>query len=493
MTNNVLWSRRDVLKTATLAAIGYPVLKFVSCTTSPVNKIVQDVSDLVVPDWISTGKLRWVWALWEPIDLYRRSGSAAGIGDSRATGHWVMKWYERMHTDEILDKLADIGVNLVSTHFYKGFGLKAEAEEMDRAADFTRRAHTRGIRVLGYHQFSTVIYETLKDEIPNLADWIQRNADGKMQTYGGGSTYWRWMACPIHDDFMTYLKKVIDHTLVYADMDGVEYDGTAYDCHCEGCQKAFREYLTENNPEPRERFGIPHFNHVRIPSTWNTKDPLWQEWVRFRIYVSGKRLREMRAYVHAKKAGAALVTYEDCPALWRSNRTRTLPDTGDYLDLAIAENHDMPQVLNGELVTKVRHLKEATAIGQVGLSTDWIRTESGGISLPKETKPVELDMAECMASGGHVLTATWALRSGDKRDGSAFFEQPEFFNAMKLYMQFSKKNEHLSENIEACANVWVYHSQWSLAFDHRTAYKVFLVLNRHYSAELHTGLQRSPT
>ena len=85
---------------------------------------------LAVPEWIAAGKLRWVWALWEPIELYARGGYGAGIGDGWATGHWVRDWYERMHSDEILDKLAEAGVNLVSTHFYKGFGLQASLQRL---------------------------------------------------------------------------------------------------------------------------------------------------------------------------------------------------------------------------------------------------------------------------------------------------------------------------------------------------------------------------
>jgi len=436
------------------------------------------VKPLVAPDWIAPGKLRWVWALWEPLALYRRGGHGAGIGDGMATGHWARRWYDRMHSDEILDKLADAGVNLVTTHFYKGFGLKAEADEMARAADFTRRAHARGIRVLGYHQFSTVIYETMLDEVPNLEDWIQRSPDGSLQTYG--SATWRWKACPIHDEFIAYLKRVVDRCLIEADMDGVEYDGTSYECYCPDCTVAFRRYLTEHHPKPQERFGLPHFRHVEIPPAWSHKDPIWQEWIRFRIDLMGRRLREMRAYVHEKKPGAALVTYEDCPALWRTDRTRLLPDCGDYLDLAIAESHDMPQVFNDELTnktqltTKVRHLKEGTSIGVVTLSTDWLRTSSGSISLPGDPKPVELDMAECLACGGQVCTATWSLRSGDKRDGSAFFEQPEFHAALKRYMGFARDHEDLYVGSQPCANVWIYHSLWSLAFDHTTAYNSVL-------------------
>lgn len=425
-----------------------------------------------VPEWIAGGKLRWVWALWEPLGLYRRGGYGAGIGDGRATGHWVSKWYDRMHGDEILDKLASAGVNVVSTHFYKGFGLKAESAEMDRAADFTRRAHARGIRVLGYHQFSTVIYETMLDEVPNLEDWIQRTPEGGLRTYG--SAYWRWSACPIHDDFIAYLKRVVDRCLLDAGMDGVEFDGTSYECSCAACTRAFRKFLTGANPEPLDRFGLPHFRNAKIPPVKDARDPLWQEWIRFRIDVMGRRLCEMREHVHERKPDAAMVTYSDGARLWRKDRTRLLPDAGEYLDLAVAESHEMPQFQNGQLITKVRHLKEATAIGRVALSTDWITSGSGKIELPEDAKPVELDMAECLACGGHACTATWALRSGDKRDGSAFFEQPEFHAALKRYMGFARDQEALYTGSRPCANVWVYHDTWSLAFDHDTAYNSVL-------------------
>ncbi|HWQ55447.1 MAG TPA: hypothetical protein VN442_17300 [Bryobacteraceae bacterium] len=453
--NDAQWSRRALLKAAVAAPAALAV--------APAR-----AAELDVPEWIAAGKLRWVWALWEPIELYTRGGFGAGIGDGRATGHWIRKWHDRMLSDEILDKLAAVGVNLVSTQFYKGFGLKAEAAEMARAKDFTRRAHARGIRVLGYHQFSTVIYETMLDEVPHLADWIQRDADGKLRTYGSAS--WRWMACPVHDDFMAYLKRVMERCLNDAGMDGVEFDGTSYECYCDKCQAAFRQYCAEHNPQPLERFGIPHFRHARIPPRFDAKDPLSQEWARFRIQLMGGRLREMREFVHRTKPGAALVTYSHSPAGVRKGATRSLPDEGSYIDLGIDENHDMPQVMHGELVTKVRRLKEGTANERVILSTDWIRTPAGGIKLPDDPKPVELDMAECLACGGHVLTATWALRSGDKRDGSAFFEQPAFNDALKRYMGFEHAHEDLYVGSRPCANVWIYHSPASLNVDHGVAY-----------------------
>lgn len=37
-----------------------------------------------------------------------------------------------------------------------------------------------------------------------------------------------------------------------------------------------------------------------------------------------------------------------------------------------------------------------------------------------------------------MLTATWAVRFSDKRDGSVFFEQPAFLDAMKRYAGFNR-------------------------------------------------------
>jgi hypothetical protein len=83
-------------------------------------------------------------------------------------------------------------------------------------------------------------------------------------------------------------------------------------------------------------------------------------------------------------------------------------------------------------------------------------------------------MAECLACGGQVVTATWSLRSGSQRDGSAFFEQPLFHEALKRYMGFARRHEELYMDSAPSANVWVYHSLWSLAYDLPGAYNSIL-------------------
>ena len=87
----------------------------------------------LTPTWVKKGGLRWVWGLWEPLMFYRR----AGYGSATAVGSalWNEAYYNRMHSEEIIGQLAEIGVNCISTHYFKGFGMVAEAEEQEKAAD----------------------------------------------------------------------------------------------------------------------------------------------------------------------------------------------------------------------------------------------------------------------------------------------------------------------------------------------------------------------
>ncbi|MEN6558247.1 MAG: hypothetical protein ABFC54_08725, partial [Thermoguttaceae bacterium] len=194
--------------------------------------------------------------------------------------------------------------------------------------------------------------------------------------------------------------------------------------------------------------GVSDFSKVVIPAEDAPEtDPLRQELAHFREGVQRRRFREMREFVHRRKPGAALATYLDL-----------IPGNPDWYDLAIAENHDTPQVLDGALITKVRSLKRGTSVGRVTFSTNWVRDSNGRISMPKKASTVELDMAESLACGGQICAATWALRPGPKHNGDAFFEQPEFHAALKRYMGFERDHEPLYLDSQPAANVWIYRS-----------------------------------
>jgi len=436
---------------------------------------------LPVPNWVQRGKLRWVWALWEPERFYRRA--AYGGATSPGNALWMPQWYERMRSEETVKWLADIGVNLVSTCWFKGFGLQAEAQEMERSARFTDLCHRHGIRVLGYHQSTTLCWEALLDEAPNAEDWVQRQADGSLMCYGGGSAYWRWMACIRNEEHRAYLERVVRKCLEEGKMDGIEWDGNVYKCHCERCQQAFREYLFANHPDPEDLFGLPHLRHARIPPTENRNDPFFQALLRFREHTMREWLGHFNRLVKSINPEAAHVTY--FISEW--------PDRPlDDIDILIDENHNVPYVQDDVLTCKLRGYKIGDARDRVVLVTAWMRAPSqqapagpptpestaaevaafqapvGGLRRPETALEVKRDLAESVCHGGHVLTATYSLRGvgGDR----VWLDQPFVHESLKQYFSFFAKYEQFYGESRSLANVALYRSHSSLSNDFFTAF-----------------------
>jgi len=429
-----------------------------------------------VPSWIRPGKLRWVWGLWEPLMFYRRSAHMAPY--SPGNSHWAEEWYLRMHSEEMVAKLAKMGVNIVSTHYYKGFGVRAEAEEMERAARYTELCHSYGVRVLGYHQWATICYETFLDEAPNARDWVQRDREGKLLLYGG-STYWRWLGCQQYEEYVDYLRNVVQRCLTEAKMDGIEWDGTLYKCHCELCQKRFREHLQAKyaDADVAELFGIPHFRHVRIPTIENGRDPLYHELLAFRREFMTQRLREYNDLIKSINPQAAHVTYDMYGAP---------PEPQDAIDILVDENHNAAFVQDGVLTTKFRGLKHGSALDRIVLSTAWLRAPSrkadqlpdsfeteaqiaafgipvGRLRRCETGAEVKRDVAETAMYGAHMITPTWATRSMGGR--LAAFEEPELYEALSLYMDFFRRREELYDIRESLANVAVFRGHSAVTLD----------------------------
>ena len=86
-------------------------------------------NDQAKPAWLSNEQMRWAWVSWEPLMMYRRHG---GIFETmEAAAYWIEDWFSRIHTEEYVCKLKEAGFNCITTHFHKGFGMVAEAEEME--------------------------------------------------------------------------------------------------------------------------------------------------------------------------------------------------------------------------------------------------------------------------------------------------------------------------------------------------------------------------
>lgn len=81
------------------------------------------------PDWLGKEPLITV-GNWDSLPIFRRrlGGQAVDMEQEYAT----------QHTEETVRKLKDLGVTMAIIHFYKGFGLKAEAAHMEDSANWPR-------------------------------------------------------------------------------------------------------------------------------------------------------------------------------------------------------------------------------------------------------------------------------------------------------------------------------------------------------------------
>ena len=168
-----------------------------SDTADAHSEEVKSMAWATRPMWLEQEQLRWAWLAWEPLMMFRRVGMQ--FEDIEANAHWSEDWFRRLHGEEYIRKLAEAGFNCVTTHFHKGFGMVAEAEEMEMTRRLIKLCHRYGIRVLTYVQSMSLMYETFFAEAPEAKSWLQRDKDGRVPTYG--DQYWRVFPCFSHDGY----------------------------------------------------------------------------------------------------------------------------------------------------------------------------------------------------------------------------------------------------------------------------------------------------
>lgn len=200
-----------------------------------------------------------LWAFWghEPLAFYkRRNGNKNTLFGN---GEWVEAWYKRLHTEEAIARLADLGVNLIYTHFYKSMGLAFEKEEMLNTAKIVEIAHKYGISVLGYATINSVYDEALACEIADIDSMRIKRANGRE------SDNYRDYLCLNSRYYAEYYPKVLEYGIKEIQLDGFHIDNAvAPPCRCDRCLEGFRQFLEENIADPRS-VGLPSFRHVRLP------------------------------------------------------------------------------------------------------------------------------------------------------------------------------------------------------------------------------------
>jgi hypothetical protein len=419
----------------------------------------------------------WAWWGWEPIDHNRRVGGIAGAVDGSSA--WLPQWYDRLHGEELVRTMADLGVNLAITHFYKGFGLKHESPQQQRTAALVRLAHRHGMRVIGYCQANSLYYEALLAEQPQAVDWAQRDPDGRPVTWGG--KYYRWSPCIQCRDYRNYLKRVIRVGLEETGLDGFNFDNSySGPCYCDRCQKAFRQWLAKRYPQPRDLFGLDSLDHVRQPPIVLTNgridDPLVRAWVRWRCESLEDYVGELTGYARSLRPEAILLSNPSHPVSPGGPLRRSVwpVSVGRHLNLMIAENAASPEIAEDALITQIRAYKQGTAVGYRAVSTTW----GGGLgreasaeasaALPQTPTVVQLQVAEAAANRG-VPGANWATRPLAEGDRMRI-DRPDLRQALGQYLGFVRNHEDLWLTVRPTANVAILHTFPSLAFDAQNAW-----------------------
>src|SRR6185369_11256128 len=146
----------------------------------------------------------------------------------------VHEWNE-IHTESTIKSLKEMGVSLIITTLHKGFGLKAEHQEIEATRKLTEIAHRYGIRVGGYIG-ATMMYETFFAEEPASRGWTQVNEWGRPIYYTPQQT-WRYMACRNNPGYQSFIQKVLRVGIQDLKLDMMHFDQVAWwpeprSCHC---------------------------------------------------------------------------------------------------------------------------------------------------------------------------------------------------------------------------------------------------------------------
>ena len=190
------------------------------------------------PAWLREGVI--FVGHWEPLIYRRRQGSASTDAEAQ---------FESSHSEEAVAQLAELGVNLIITHYHKGFGAAAEQGEYALIRELRDRCHARGIRVGAYLRLDTLAYESLLLEHPEAKGWFQVNWDGQYPVYNDSDQwlYYRRQACPCCEEYLQWVEEQIRFAIEDLEVDLIHFDGVmpyleGYQCYCDRCKVDFRRY-----------------------------------------------------------------------------------------------------------------------------------------------------------------------------------------------------------------------------------------------------------
>ena len=429
------------------------------------------------PEWLKDGLI--FVGHWEPM-IYRRRGGFAG---TNADEHYL-----REHSEEAVAKLAELGVNLVITHYHKGFGPAAEQGEYDLLRQLVRLCHDRGIRVGAYIRLDTLAPETLLVEKPEVAEWFQVNWNGQYPVYNDGESgalYYRRQACPCNNDYLSWVEERVAFAIQELGVDLIHFDGVmpfleGYQCYCGRCVAEFRQYLQRRYADPevaKERFGFSNMSQISPPTytehpTMRTsprfirivKDPVMQEWTRWRTEKLAEMHHRLSRFIRRLNSQVAVEVNTLMPLdhngyFWSG---LDLPLIAEENDCLWTEDNHAPRITeDGVLVSRIREFKIGRTLKNIIFSYHVGRN-------PAELKR---SMAQAMAFNAQTIGMVGSMPPDEEgwRDrqalpGQPLAEWPSPFEIKKQQIRFFRDNfEHYAAT-ESVGGIAVLRSRYALSY-----------------------------
>ena len=426
--------------------------------------------------------LFWTWWAWETQSNYRRIGKIYGSGPKNPKE--VNEWSTKIHGEDIISQVADLGINCAVCAFYKGAGIKAEWSEMEATKEFVERCHKKNIKVFGYVQFSIIYYETMLDEIPDLHDWIKIDKNGKPVLWC--EEYYRYMACLSNPKLLPYLKKIVKFGVEEIGFDGLHFDNTySRPCYCPRCINKFRESLKDKYKSPWEEIAITNLDNTLIPLLPDNPnapvsglitDPIYRDWANYRNKELNDTVADLRGYCESLNPDIMLLFNPNCirgPLNQTIKRGANPINFGAKDQYLWAEGGNHPGVEGNNLVHQVNYFKTGDAAGNRQFSTTWVHTEGNGLSLNEES--LALNTAETAAFGA-VPGANWLLRPLPGESSDTNLEKKNLTELLKKQITFIRDRLDLFHASKSDAQIALIYDYDSMVFDFARNYCNFLVL-----------------
>ena len=393
---------------------------------------------------------------WEPVMQRLRMGSAPADWRER---------YEEEFDEEWVRSLAERGVTMLMLFYSKGFGPQTETPLREQGKQLADLAHKYGMMACAYLS-DTVMLETFSLEEPDVVNWLQVNAYGDPIHYGGDQTH-RRRGCFNNPQWRAYQKGMIKR----AHDDGFEATQPDNDiwwpepdgCRCQHCRDRFRQFVKERYPTAEEsidRFGLPTLDAVDPPvySNWfkpydldGIRNPMIQEWIRFRCHSIQDFRRELWEFAQAECPGMSVlmpssgITNRNMPWLHGEDHNLTVGITPTW-----STEEPLPCVYDeptGVLGCKIRSMRLARRTGTIMMHNAYVAHEG-------PAKP-EAMLAEGLAFNQGALGGVAAFHWGSKL-------WPEYNST---YLSFLKEHRELLTHVDGMAEVALLRSSATLAFE----------------------------